>query len=202
MNSGITKQAKAPNLQLDSFWTRPTTRVELRIRQWKPQGGEIKRALMNARRRCQLSSTNLQKKNIYERWKTECVLSRGGPSLQEQNRGDLCWGTHVFHYSLFSNVSPRLVASQSAREGGLGSPDLDLFQHPNCLLNIIDHQSCDSKEGWGDGVGWGSHYMYHTKGSIFWKSYLSKECVRIWTGRQKIGPTSTINTTLVGCRIN
>lgn len=26
--------------------------------------------------------------------------------------------------------------------GGLGAPEIDLFLRPNCLLNIIDHQSC------------------------------------------------------------
>lgn len=60
---------------------------------------------------------------------------------------DLCCMTYVFHYRSFSNISSGLVASQSAGGGGLGPPEIDLFLRPNCLLNIIDHQSCQKRGG-------------------------------------------------------
>lgn len=113
---------------------------------------------------------------------------------------DLCCMTYVFHYSSFSNISSGLVASQSAWEGGLGPPEIDLFLRPNCLLNIIDHQSCHREEG----VGKGAVTCTAEKGSFLWKAiYLKNVLVRGWTGRQKIGHISTTNTTtLGGCRIN
>lgn len=112
---------------------------------------------------------------------------------------DLCCMTYVFHYSSFSNISPGLVASQSAWEGGLGPPEIDLFLCPNCLLNIIDHQSCHREEGEKR-----SCYVHRKKGSFLWKAIYQKNVlVRGWTGRQKIGHISTTNTTtLGGCRIN
>lgn len=107
--------------------------------------------------------------------------------------------TYVFHYRSFSNISSGLVASQSTGGGGLGPPEIDLFLRPNCLLNIIDHQSCHRKAGEK-----GAATCTAKKGSFLQKAiYLRNVLVRGWTGRQKIGHISTTNTTtLGGCRIN
>lgn len=53
------------------------------------------------------------------------------------------------------------MASQSARAGGLAPPEIDLFLRPNCLLNIIDHQSCQGRGGRRE------KELYHKKGSFF-----------------------------------
>lgn len=93
---------------------------------------------------------------------------------------DLCCMTYVFHYCSFSNISAGLVASQSAWEGGLGPPEIDLFLRPNCLLNIIDHQSCHREEGRkkkGAATCTAGKKKKKKRGELSLKSYLSKECL-------------------------
>lgn len=127
----------------------------------------------------QISSTNPGEK--YNRTDEEHCLY----SLAESWQGalwdvrlpcrDLCCMTYVFHYCSFSNIFSGLVASQSAWEGGLGPPEIDLFLQPNCLLNIIDHQSCQRKEGRREGrrKKW-SYWTCCKKGKLSVWSYLSE----------------------------
>lgn len=82
---------------------------------------------------------------------------------------DLCCMTYVFHYGSFSNISSGLVASQSAWEGGLGPPEIDLFLRPNCLLNIIDHQSCHREEGKKELL-----HVPQKRGAFFEKLFISR----------------------------
>lgn len=76
-----------------------------------------------------------------------------------------------------------------------GRIEINLLLHPNCLLNIIDHQSCQR------GREKRSCYMHHIKGSFLWKPiYLEDVSVRGNTGRHKIGRKSP--TKLSGRSIN
>lgn len=146
----------------------------------KPQGdGIFKRALMSAWHWFKLSSTNPLEKYTGAMKKSAsapcvtCVSSllkeQAVSSVGYAAPRDLCCTTYVFHYHSFSNISSGLVASQSAWEGGLGPPEIDLFLHPNCLLNIIDHQSCHREEGKKELL------QVPQKREPSLKSYLSKE---------------------------
>jgi hypothetical protein len=64
------------------------------------------------------------------------------------------------------------VASQSTCEGGLGPPDIDSYPHSNCLLKIIDLQSCQK---WKEKTV--VRKIVHKKGWSSLRSYLSEECI-------------------------
>lgn len=106
-----------------------------------------------------------------------CLLLSEGTSQKLNGCGalrGLCCMTHVFYYCSFSNISAGLVASQSVWGWGLDPPEIDLFLHPNCLLNIIDHQRCHREEGKK-----GAATRTAKKGSFLWKAiYLKNVLVR------------------------
>lgn len=146
----------------------------------KPRGDSIiKRLLMNTWHWFKILSTNPLEK--YTEWMKISVFALHvtrvssllkEPAVSSTGCGaprDLCCMTYVFHYGSFSNISSGLVASQSAWEGGLGPPEIDLFLRPNCLLNIIDHQSCHREEGKKELL-----HVPQKRGAFFEKLFISR----------------------------